>query len=435
MVIADVLESFQFKLIMAFIAGSIIGLERQFTKERMEERHPIEGPGVRSFGLISLLGGASIILERTYGVKYIVVISFLAVLLVVGAFLVYNMFVRNTLNFTTAIVAILAFILGVFAGVGEFYWAIVISVFITAILAVKHKVIALLQSLEYREITSALEIAILALLILPIVPPIMLLGIVNLQVFLIFLIFVLSVEFMGYLAVRHLGEKRGLIAFAWLGALVHSESTTMEITRLYNKLKPKISSELASTAILLVDTVLILRSILFLMVLALGAPDIIVLFTSSMMPSVIVGLSVSYFTFRRQPVIVFERKRLLASPLSYSSAIKFALVLFTLTVIIVKLQAFGGHIVLLATFIGGFVSVAGVELAIASMLMMNRIDLVNALLLLNVAICAGLSNKLFYVKVAGGDKWLFLRVLMFTIVLTVLIIVSYLVILIFFPFL
>jgi len=87
-----------------------------------------------------------------------------------------------------------------------------------------------------------------------------------------------------------------------------------------------------------------------------------------------------------------------------------------------------------AAFLGGLFSVTGVELAIASMLLANKISLLDALLSLNIALCAGITNKILYVKIAGGDRWLVLKVAAFTVILIVLIILSYFAILLLFPF-
>lgn len=422
----DIFQSFQFKLIMAFLAGSIIGLERQFTKGIKEsETSIVEGPGVRSFGLLSLLGAATVILEQTYGIVFLTVIGFIGVLIWISLFLAYNMIVRSELNLTTALAAILAYVLGLFVGVGELYWAIVISVFITMILSIKHKVIEFLKALEYKEISSALQIAILTLLILPIVPPIVILEAINLRIFIVFLIFVLAVEFLGYIAVRHLGERKGLVAFAWLGALVHSEATTVEVTRMYNKLKPKLTSEIASMAILIVDTTLILRSFLFLSFLTYNMPEVIILFLLSIVLSTVFGSLLAYFKFKKQEVIVFEKSRLLTSPLSYKSAIKMATVLFIISTIVVFFQRISYELTLVAVFMGGLFSVTGTELAVASMLLAGRIDILDAIFFLNLALCAGIANKLLYIKLARGDRWIIVKVTAYTIILISLIALSY----------
>ncbi|MEX0568004.1 MAG: DUF4010 domain-containing protein [Candidatus Njordarchaeota archaeon] len=421
----DLFQSFQFKLIIAFIVGSIIGLERQFTKEIKEAETPIEGPGVRSFGLLSLLGAATIILEQGYHVAFLTIIGFVGVLIWVSLFLVYNIVTRNELNLTTSLAAILAYILGLFVGVGEFYWAIIISVFITAILSMKHKVVELLRALEYREISSALQIAILALLILPIIPPIIILEAINLRIFLVFLIFVLAVEFLGYIAVRHLGEKKGLVAFAWLGALVHSETTTVEITRMYNKLKPKLTAEMASMAILIVDTTLILRSVLFLSFLVFNIPEMIMMFLLSVALSIVFGIALAYIKFKKQEAIIFEKSKLLTSPLSYSSAIKMATILFVISLLVVFFQKISYELTLVMVFVGGLFSVTGAELAIASMLIANKIDILGAIFLLNLALCAGIVNKVLYIKLAGGDKWILIKVIAYTVILVSLIALSY----------
>ncbi len=267
--------------------------------------------------------------------------------------------------------------------------------------------------------------AILALLILPIIPPIIILEAINLRIFLVFLIFVLAVEFLGYIAVRHLGEKKGLVAFAWLGALVHSETTTVEITRMYNKLKPKLTAEMASMAILIVDTTLILRSVLFLSFLVFNIPEMIMMFLLSVALSIVFGIALAYIKFKKQEAIIFEKSKLLTSPLSYSSAIKMATILFVISLLVVFFQKISYELTLVMVFVGGLFSVTGAELAIASMLIANKIDILGAIFLLNLALCAGIVNKVLYIKLAGGDKWILIKVIAYTVILVSLIALSY----------
>lgn len=410
---------FQVKLILAFVVGAIIGLERQFTKELKEEGR--EGPGVRSFGLLSLMGASTVILEDVYGIKNMVLMGFLGVLTIVVVYLIFYIYTREELNLTTSIAVFLAFLLGVFVGAGEFYWALIISVFITAILSIKQKITKILLSLEYREITSALTIGIIGLIVLPVIPQIYILGTISLQIFFVFLLFVLVIQFLGYVAVKHLGEEKGIVALAWLGAVVHSESTTAEIAHLYRKLKPTFSAEEAATTVLMIDTSLILRSTLFLAVLSVGNILLFIFFTLTVLFAILFGVSYSYWKYKKIFEIKHEHEEILKSPLSFSKAAKFAFVLFIISILIVLLQSISSELALLAAFIGGFYSVSAVELAAASMFLTNQLTLKDSLLILIVGLCAGIINKPIYVKLGGGDNRLLIHVVLYTAILIALI--------------
>ncbi len=421
---ASIFGTIQFKLIVAFIVGSIIGLERQFTKTR-ETGSDI--PGVRTFGLISLLGAAATIIEFEFGISYVIIASFLAVLLWTMLFLLYDIFIRKEIYETTAIAVFLAYMLGIFVGIGMFYWAIILSVFITAILSSKHVVKGILASLEYKEITSALTIGLLALVILPIIPPVRILGILDLQLYFIFLIFILMIQFSGYMIIKYLGMRKGFVMFASIGALVHSEATTVEVTRIYNKFKSKISVAFTTTAIIAIIMTLILRTLLYLIVLAFMMPTIIYLYTIVVAPSIMMGTINLFFRLRRYNIPTEEKIEIIKNPLSYGEATKFSLILFIVSIALILIETLSPQYSLLVAFASGFYSVSGVELAVISLLLAGKISISMGLLLLIAALTAGIINKVIYVKYGGGDRNLIIRVLIHIIGFIVVLFASYLI--------
>lgn len=421
---ASIFETIQFKLIVAFIVGSIIGLERQFTKTRETES---DIPGVRTFGLISLLGAAATIIEFEFGIPYVIIVSFLAVLLWTMLFLLYDIFVRKEIYETTAIAVFLAYVLGIFVGIGMFYWAIILSVFITAILSSKHVVKGILASLEYKEITSALTIGLLALVILPIIPPVRILGILDLQLYFIFLIFILMIQFSGYMIIKYLGMRKGFVMFASIGALVHSEATTVEVTRIYNKFKSKISVAFTTTAIIAIIMTLILRTLLYLIVLAFMMPTIIYLYAIVVAPSIMIGTIYLFFRLRRYNIPTEGKIEIIKNPLSYREATKFSLILFIVSIALILIETLSPQYSLLVAFASGFYSVSGVELAVISLLLAEKISTETGLLLLIAALTAGIINKVIYVKYGGGDRNLIIRVLIHIISFVVVLFASYLI--------
>ncbi|MCR8455897.1 MAG: DUF4010 domain-containing protein [Candidatus Korarchaeota archaeon] len=421
--LSSIAETIQFKLVVAFIVGSIIGLERQFVKSHGPEE---DVPGVRTFGLISLLGAAATTIEREFGIQYLVLISFGAVLIWSVVLLLYQVTVKKDIHETTAIAAFLSYMLGVIVGLGMFYWAIVLSVFITAVLSSKYAVKSILASLEYKELTSALTIGLLALVVLPIIPPVLIFGVLNIQLYFIFLVFILVVQFLSYVIIRHLGMRKGFVLFASAGAFVHSEATTVEIARIYNKFKANMDISSAVTAIVAVIITLIVRTLLYLVVLAFMTPAIVYLFTITALPAIAVGIINLAFRLRKYRIqIVEERTAVLKNPLSYSSAAKFALILFGVSVAVVIANMFGREYSVLVAFLSGFYTVSGVELAIVSLLSAGEIEMEYALLVIITALTAGILNKIIYVKYGGGERSLIVRVAIYVVLFIAMLFVGY----------
>jgi len=263
--------------------------------------------------------------------------------------------------------------------------------------------------------------------ILPIIPPVRILGILDLQLYFIFLIFILMIQFSGYMIIKYLGMRKGFVMFASIGALVHSEATTVEVTRIYNKFKSKISVAFTTTAIIAIIMTLILRTLLYLIVLAFMMPTIIYLYTIVVAPSIMMGTINLFFRLRRYNIPTEEKIEIIKNPLSYGEATKFSLILFIVSIALILIETLSPQYSLLVAFASGFYSVSGVELAVISLLLAGKISISMGLLLLIAALTAGIINKVIYVKYGGGDRNLIIRVLIHIIGFIVVLFASYLI--------
>ncbi len=208
---------------VALLVGSLIGLDR----ERAEARKGHEAfAGVRTFPLIALVGAVATILVPVAGVALLVA-SFVAVTaLAVAAYL--RVPANGAPGATTEVAAVATFLLGALAGDGQLVLAGATGVAVAVLLVAKPRLEAFSRALTGEEIRAALELAVISVIVLPLLPNEGLGPWQVLNPFAIWLIVVLvsALSFAGFVAMRLLGERRGLAVTGAVGGLVSSTAVT-----------------------------------------------------------------------------------------------------------------------------------------------------------------------------------------------------------------
>jgi uncharacterized membrane protein (DUF4010 family) len=211
-------------LLVALLVGFLIGLDR----ERAELRKGRDGfAGVRTFPLIALAGAVPMVLMPIAG-PALLIASFAAV-----AAVAVVAYVRSSsageIGATTQMAAIAAFLLGALAGSGQFAMAGAAGVTIAVLLVAKPHLEAFSRAMPADEVRAVLELAVISVIVLPLLP--------NrgfgpwdvLNPFDVWMIVVLvsALSFVGYVATRFLGERRGLAVAGAVGGLVSSTAVTL----------------------------------------------------------------------------------------------------------------------------------------------------------------------------------------------------------------
>ncbi len=409
-----IFQSDYFKIIIGFLVGAIIGLERQFTREEgLSERRP----GIRTFGLISLLGTITAILAIEPGFKEALILGAIFTIILIFMYSVFRfLYYIKDVGITTSVALAISYFLGVLVGFNQITLGITLSIFVTFILAIKESVSEIVRSLEYEEIKSALQIGILALLLLPLIPDIVdpIFGVINVRIFFYFLILVLFLGFLAYMALRKLGPAQGLITFSIIGSVINSEAVTVNLVRLYKENpygEETGEHKIISSGVLLANTTMIIRTLFLTMILAWGDLFIISRITVALAFPVIVGMFVAYLRFHKKLRRMIHRIEL-GSPLSYKTATRFALVFTAIVFITVAFEHVIPNLGLyVGSIIGGFVSNAAVVLSIMSLYSAGRINAEMALTAIVLGTIAAVCNKLLYVRAEGGDIRLLVRVI------------------------
>ncbi len=436
MSIEEILFSEQMKIIIGFLVGAIIGLERQLSTIKKEEERINEleseqelKPGVRTFGLLSLYGTVTVTFVEKYKFPEVFYFSILSAILIIAIYTIMKYQIKDY-GLTTPVSLAISYILGIFVGVGEITLSITLSVLVTFILTSKGYVKSLLEDIEFKEIRSALEIGILIFLLFPIVPdandPIF--NTINLRTLYLFMVTLLTLSFLAYVAVKKLSPVKGALSFAAIGALFSSEGVAVSLMRIYKEDKSEPIKNLTLLGVILANTVMIIRTIAFTSLLLLEYPQIIVDLTIYILPSTLVGLvAIAYRYFEEQKVSM--RKIYIENPLSYKTATKFVTIFLIISFLVVYFQKSGSHFgIFFGSFIGGFVSNLAVCLSIASLLINGSINTKTAEIAILLGTISGVLNKIIYIGAEIRERDIIRRVVMDIILLStpLVIVIAYL---------
>jgi len=408
-----ILQSDYFRLIVGFTVGAIIGLERQFTAEELGERMP----GVRTFGLISLLGTMTVILAINFQFREALILGAIFVFILITLYSLFRFiyYVKDT-GITTSVTLGMSYFLGILIGYNEIVLGITLSIFITFILAIKKTVTDILKNLEYQEIKSALTIGILSLLLLPLIPDVSdpFFGIINARIFFFFLVLVLFIGFLAYMALKKLGPTQGLITFAVIGSIINSEAVSVNMVRLYKEREGGVESNILRTVasgIMLANTTMIIRTLFLTAILAWNEYLLILYLTVALLLPISVGGVIVYLRFRNE----IERRIQeieLKSPLSYGTAFKFSTVFAFIVFISVALENLLPVLgIFIGSFLGGLVSNAAVVLSVMSLYSAGKISMNTAIYSILFGTISAVINKLIYVKAEGANRKLMIHVL------------------------
>ena len=216
---------------MALAVGLLIGLERGWQTRGLPEGERIAG--LRTFGLLGLLGGVASLLGRPLGSSVAAAI-FLAVALIMAGGYLLRFRADGTASATTTVAALVTVGLGALAGLGELALAAAGAVVTTMLLNLKpilHTGVAQLQASELR---ATLNLLLISVVLLPVLPdegygPG---GVLNPYRIWMMVVLIASISFAGYFAVKLLGADRGILLTGLFGGLSSSTAVTWSLARI-----------------------------------------------------------------------------------------------------------------------------------------------------------------------------------------------------------
>jgi len=220
------------RLGVALVLGLVVGAERGWQARAREEGRRVVG--LRTFGLVGLLGGVAAVLSDAAGSAGVLAVAFGGVVLFVTAAYAVSAPRTGDYGATTELAVVLTFALGALAAKGFALEATAAAVVVAALLSAKTTLHRWLGAVEQRELHASLQLLLIAAVLLPLLPDEGLgpWGALNPRTLGLFVLLIAGISFVGYLAVRLLGERRGLLFTALFGGLTSSTAVTLAFARM-----------------------------------------------------------------------------------------------------------------------------------------------------------------------------------------------------------
>jgi uncharacterized membrane protein (DUF4010 family) len=219
------------RLAVSLAVGLLVGLERGW--QTREEKDHQRTAGLRTFALTGLLGGICGLMSAASSP-----IVLAAGLLAFTAALITFSFLEATaeghFSVTGVVAGILTFVLGAYATLGSEIVAVAAAVAMAILLALREPLHSWVRTISWPEMRSVLVLLAMSFLLLPILPnhPVDPWQVLNPAEIWLLAILIAGVSFAGYVAVRVLGDRKGIAVGAIAGSLASSTATTLSFARL-----------------------------------------------------------------------------------------------------------------------------------------------------------------------------------------------------------
>ena len=237
-------EPENFKLLsIALAIGLLIGLERGWRTRELGEGMRVAG--LRTYGMISLLGALSGILAQQMS-TYFMEFAFLGLASILLVAYSKGLDRFKDFSITGTVASMITFTLGALTVFGHIALAAASAVVITSLLGFKPLLHSWMKKLEQEELNATLKLLLISVVILPILPdrnygP---LAAVNPYQIWWMVVLIAGISYLGYFAVKIVGNQYGPILTGALGGLVSSTAVTLNLSRL-SKQYPNMENVLA----------------------------------------------------------------------------------------------------------------------------------------------------------------------------------------------
>jgi uncharacterized membrane protein (DUF4010 family) len=223
------------RLALALGIGLLVGLERGWRTR--EATAGSRAAGIRTFALSGLLGGVVGSLASATGASagaaLVLGLGFAVFAAVIAVFERDANSAAEIYSATTTIAAMLTFLLGAYAVLGDMRVAAAAAVATTGILAARQDIHAWVARITRRELRSVLVLLAMTCIILPIVPDTTIgpYGGVNPREVWLIAIVLAGVSFVGYGAAKLFGAEHGALIAGMAGGLVSSTAVAVSSAR------------------------------------------------------------------------------------------------------------------------------------------------------------------------------------------------------------
>lgn len=377
--------------LIAIGIGLLIGLER--------ERVPSARAGLRTFGLVAMLGA----LTGLLGQHLHSIAPFAVGMSVIGAMIIaaYLRHPDSSDPGTTSVAALMVcYCLGAAVWLGYAKIAVMLAVGTTVLLYFKTQLRGIATRLGPRDWISILQFSVLSLVILPILPneefgPY---GALNPYQLWWMVVLISGVSLAGYAALQLVGAKHGAAFVGVFGGLASSTATTMVYAR-----NARASEGLASMAALVIVLANLVMVVRVTVIAAVVAPGVLRALLVVVVPALVLGALALIWNWRRLGNGGDAVLPQTTNPTELRTALGFgalyAFVLFCAAWL--SDYAGTGGLYMLAV-VSGFTDIDAIALSSLRLFALERLALTPAVIAIGLGMVANLSFKTVMAVVIGG---------------------------------
>jgi uncharacterized membrane protein (DUF4010 family) len=368
---------------VALAIGLLIGAERGWKKRDADEGERVAG--IRTFGLIGVLGGVIALLAARFG-PLTLGLALVAVAVSLTTAYVVNLQRDQDAGITSLMAGLLTFVLGALASMGEQTVAAAAAVVTALLLSYKPQLHQWVRALEAKEIRAGIQLLLMSVVLLPILPDIGLGPWQALNPYVIWWMIVLiaAMSFVGYFAIKIGGARRGIVFTGLFGGVASSTALTWHFARLARR--ESAPASLLATGILLAGATMLPRMVLIASVLN---PR---LFLSVLVPAcaMLLLLLLPIPWYWRSLADKDELESPLKNPLELRGALTFGVVLVVVLLVTAALKARAGDsAVLVFAAVSGVVDMDAITLSLARL---SSEDLTLRIAAAGIVIAASVSS-------------------------------------------
>ncbi|ALO45743.1 MgtC/SapB family protein [Pseudohongiella spirulinae] len=350
-------------LTAALVVGLLIGSERGWSGREANEGSRVAG--LRTFGIIGVLGGVSAISAQQFG-NWLLVSVFAAVAALVVVAHVLDFKTNQDRGTTTAFAMLLTFLLAAWAAAGQQLAALGAAVVVVALLGYKRVLHRWLGQISQQEFSSGVILLLISVVMLPLLPDQGFGPWQALNPYWIWWMVVLisGLSFVGYIAVKLTGARMGVLIIALAGALASSTAVTITLANFCHKSARK---HLYIAGILLAGSVMFARVLIEVLVVNPALLSLVILPLGLMGVGMVVAAGFIWRRHQQAPANLAEQVKL-PNPLQLKTAMQFGLLLAVILLLSKALVAwFGDSGIYALALASGLIDVDAITLSLSRM--------------------------------------------------------------------
>lgn len=420
-----------FQLLMAFVLGAVIGLEREVNEKRSVKNSKTNRAilGLRTFSLAAGLGAVSGLLYPQF--LPVSIFLFFSFIVIAASFYIFDSIYHKDIGITTEISLIYSFVIGFIltTSILPISLIVALTIIIILLLSRKENIQNVVEDINKKEINAFVAFAILAAVILPFLPDhtyslsdfpnakdvVKEFGgnfktLLNIELFnpfkLWFIIVLVSgVDLVGYVLERTVGHRKGWVFASLVGGFISSTATTITLA--------KRSTETKNHNVLLAGT-FFANAVSFIPVLFLVAtinpsflPKLIPTLLLTFLTTLLIGLFYYFKSHQNSQKLKDNARNNKANDKIFDlySAVKFAGLFLIVTMLSkIGLEFFGNSGFIATSTIGALIGLDAVVINIAS-LAGGKVDVSLAILTFIIVNAVNFGAKVVYSFIQGDKKF------------------------------